>query len=369
MSATTGPFSLSLGQTTSCPNPSKGGLNFAAVQVQNASAFVLTVLAGGEQFTIQAFTASTVPLAGDGQPITLTAAQNPGNVTATNLTVTLVWLLPTNSQTGFETPPMLDGPLTSAAIVAAISGTITTQGATTLVGSGSFIAGAGGSGYEVLGPFSNVPSTTRSVLLLLQNAAVAPYQGTTISLPLIIGSTTGQSWYNESYRYNTNSDLFSSSYLPIYLPFYALEDTAFAIQLYYSNQSSQANAIEYQVLALPDADLNGSSQSPLFTFNSEYPDTPFLVTLTSGQQIVPAPPTGFYYRVKNISISVASSDSVAIIGATSGQYYYAPVNAQTGNVFLDVDILTSEALNGGNSGGVSTRFTGTYRLVPAAAPT
>jgi hypothetical protein len=118
MSTTNGPFTLTLDQQLPIPNPTLGGVNFAKVQLQNSSGFVLTVIAAGLTYTLQPFIAQTIPLDLDGQPIQVTPTQVPGGDDAGNNTLTAVWLL------DGETAPMQDGPLTAAAIAAAISGSV-----------------------------------------------------------------------------------------------------------------------------------------------------------------------------------------------------------------------------------------------------
>ena len=83
-------------------DPAQSGGNVSAsVQIQNSSAFVLSILAAGEPYTIQPFFAQTIPTGG--QPIVITPTQNPQNTSGN--TITIVWLL------NGETPPMDDGPL------------------------------------------------------------------------------------------------------------------------------------------------------------------------------------------------------------------------------------------------------------------
>jgi hypothetical protein len=99
---TVGPISLTIDVPVTEVDPAQGlGNSSATVQVQNSSAFVLMVLAGGDVFTIQPFFATTIPVTGT--PIVITPSQNPQNTSGN--TITLVWLLQG------EQPPMEDGPL------------------------------------------------------------------------------------------------------------------------------------------------------------------------------------------------------------------------------------------------------------------
>lgn len=103
-----------IGTAAIIPAPSFG-TDFANVQIQNSSVFVISVLAGGETFTIQSFTAQTVPLAGDAVSIIITPIANPlGENASIASSLIPVWLLEN------EKPPMQDGPLTAAALAAAI---------------------------------------------------------------------------------------------------------------------------------------------------------------------------------------------------------------------------------------------------------
>lgn len=115
MSTTNGPFALTLGEEISIPNPVISGQDFVNVQLQNSSVFVITVLASGLTYTIQPFVAQTIPLTAQGTPILVTPSQNPsGTKSGASSTLTAVWLL------AHEAPPMQDGPLTAAAILAGL---------------------------------------------------------------------------------------------------------------------------------------------------------------------------------------------------------------------------------------------------------
>lgn len=124
MATTGGSVTLTaVGAAVTVQAPSLGP-DFAAVQLQNSSVFVISALAGGETYTIQSFTAQTIPLASDAAPIVITPIADPsGEVAGIGSSLIPVWLLEG------ESPPMQDGPLTAAAIAAAI----TSQGIGTLV--------------------------------------------------------------------------------------------------------------------------------------------------------------------------------------------------------------------------------------------
>lgn len=124
---TTGPFTLTLDVDLSLPDPGLGSNNpSVAVQFQNASPFVVNVNSGGTVYTVQSFTAQTITAAGS-QPLSVEPiSSNLASVTTSASSLIVVWLL------AGESPPMADGPLTAAAI-AALSGVITSQGATDLL--------------------------------------------------------------------------------------------------------------------------------------------------------------------------------------------------------------------------------------------
>jgi hypothetical protein len=118
---TVGPYPVTLNIIDVEYDPAQAlGAQSANLQVQNSSSFILSILTAGDVYTIQPFTAQTIPVGG--QPIQNTPIANPSGLTDAD-TITIVWLL-----TG-ESPPMDDGPLTSAATVASIEGITFTEGA------------------------------------------------------------------------------------------------------------------------------------------------------------------------------------------------------------------------------------------------
>lgn len=132
-----GPDVLTVGAANVINDPAQAGGNpSAAVQIQNSSPYQLSVLAEGDVLSIQPFFAQTVEISG--QPITVTPIA--GTSTAV-CTVTFVFLLTAAANTGValpsglwvETPPQEDGPLTAAAIAAALStqGSVDNLGTTT----------------------------------------------------------------------------------------------------------------------------------------------------------------------------------------------------------------------------------------------
>src|ERR1017187_7445049 len=108
-----GPQSLTLNVPTVVPNPlAEWGNAPTQVQVCNLSGFLINASAGGLVYMIQSYTALTLPL---GQPgANLTMIPFSGTAAAPYNQVTETWLLSN------ETSPMPDGPLTAAAIAAAL---------------------------------------------------------------------------------------------------------------------------------------------------------------------------------------------------------------------------------------------------------
>jgi hypothetical protein len=114
---TQGPFGLTLGQTLPLNDPGATSNNPAtAVQIQNASPFIIEVNSGGNVLTIQSFTAQTMLTSGGGQQMSVDAiASGPTGQTTSPRSLTVVWLL------GGESAPMVDGPLTASAIATTLA--------------------------------------------------------------------------------------------------------------------------------------------------------------------------------------------------------------------------------------------------------
>ncbi len=173
-----GPFDLTLGTALPLNDPGANSNNPAtAVQIQNASPFIIDVNAGGIALTIQSFTAQTVPTSGGGQEMSVTPIQTnqPGQTTATKV-LTVVWLL------AGESAPMVDGPLTAAAIVNAFGNSIIT----TESGGGSALAGTS------VGPSSTVAllaAPAAGKVWRIQNISAAGPGAPPVTLQLRNGST------------------------------------------------------------------------------------------------------------------------------------------------------------------------------------
>ena len=117
---TTGPYTITSGQTLSLNDPATWSIASATVQLQNNTGYTIFVQSAGAGYNIQPFTSSTIPGAG-GQTIVVVVSAT-ANVQTGYLTA--VWLLPGQSA------PMPDGPmtiypktLTSLSVTAAVGGT------------------------------------------------------------------------------------------------------------------------------------------------------------------------------------------------------------------------------------------------------
>ena len=99
---TTGPYTITSGQTLSLNDPATWSIASATVQLQNNTGYTIFVQSAGAGYNIQPFTVSTIPCAG-GQTL-VAVVSSTANVQVGLLTA--VWLLP--DQTG----PMPDGPMT-----------------------------------------------------------------------------------------------------------------------------------------------------------------------------------------------------------------------------------------------------------------
>lgn len=181
---TQGPTTLTIGLVLPLNDPGANSNNPAtAVQIQNGSPFIVNVNVGGAVFTIQSFTAQTVPTAGGGQQMTLDPVASGGSSqsSAANSLV-VVWLL------AGEHAPMVDGPLTAAAVASGLAnagiagaGTLISATVTVPAGNGNPFTIANGT-YQVwnVGWMVQVtPPTTGSLVFESSGAfdAVTPEEG------------------------------------------------------------------------------------------------------------------------------------------------------------------------------------------------
>ena len=152
MSTTSPAVTPQLSVLSTIPDPTaQYGSPADRVQVQNASPFTLQVSVGGQQFTIQSFTAQTLPTSSTGAGCTIVATSGP---TGAQGSITAVWLL------AGEGPPMTDGQLTGAAQYA--------QGLGELLTTFAYVGGAGTNTVDFTIP---IPPNVRTLLV---------YVGTTL---------------------------------------------------------------------------------------------------------------------------------------------------------------------------------------------
>ncbi len=188
---TVGPITVTLNVETTEDDPAQAGGNpSVALQIQNSSCFVLTVLTIGAVYTIQPFFAQTVPVSG--QPVQITPTQNPSGLTGN--TITIVWLLDT------EQSPMNDGPLNlpiSTLEQLLQAGQATAIGYQNLtVGSGPILPGIAGKTLVVSSLVIQPGITTSGIIpVLVQtnagNVMVYEYAGTIPQPAVAIAYPTG----------------------------------------------------------------------------------------------------------------------------------------------------------------------------------
>lgn len=100
---TTGPYTLTNGVSVSLSDPYRYSTPAANVQLQNNTGFLLTVQSSGAPYTVQPYTATTIPTIMGGQSIVVVpSATTPNQVGQ----LSVVWLL------DGQNPPIPDGPLT-----------------------------------------------------------------------------------------------------------------------------------------------------------------------------------------------------------------------------------------------------------------
>lgn len=132
-------------------------------------------------------------------------------------------------------------------------------GSTTVIATGNLNPVAGT--FTI--PLANVPSTTRSLLLLVKPTNVVN-PGSTYGLPIAQGATSGQFWNAVGGLQewdNTNlshSPVAGVGMVPLLYPFYGLVDIAGSI-FWQDTGGNAADQVTYWVLALPDPDIKGSA--------------------------------------------------------------------------------------------------------------
>lgn len=182
-----GPQALAIGAATAIKDPAQGGGNpSVACQIQNSSAYQLSVLAAGDVLSIQPFTAQTIEISG--QPITVTPLAGASGTCS----VTFVFLLGAPASTGVqlsdgtwvETPPQQDGPLTAAAITAAAAPPGSVYGPISTAPTAGTITLSG----------IVIPPNARTVLISLKH--LVPLTPIVVTNVQVLGSSTAIAYYN-----------------------------------------------------------------------------------------------------------------------------------------------------------------------------
>ena len=207
---TTGPYTLTAGVSLSLSDPYRYSSPAASVQLQNSTGFLLTVQSSGAPYTIQPYTAATIPTIMGGQTLVVLPTSGTPNQVGS---LTAVWLL------AGQDPPIPDGSLTSgianqrvAISQNGLSGTQTftiplqatdlsmtlyfagtwsylnysVTGATTGVVYAQGFLAAASLGYQNVGPFSISGAVDTSVTLTISSPSSSSWNVTAI-----ISSTPG----------------------------------------------------------------------------------------------------------------------------------------------------------------------------------
>lgn len=365
MSTTNGPFTLNLGAEITTPNPTaQGGNPAASVQIQNSSVFVLQVLASGLTYTLQPFIAQTIPLgAGGGAPIQITPTQNPSGTTDASDTATLVWLL-----TG-ESPPMQDGPLTAAAILATVNPSATLVAAAANV---TVVNGAAQTGNF------DVPVSTRSLVVITELTNTTAGQLNGIELQTVVtGVVSNDSLVNTQVLEGVTLETFISPN-KVGAAFYGIVDSVGAVSWAFSSPTVAGLKITYWVIALPDDQFLGQLTSPIVVQVAENVDqyaTAVISSTTGAVTLVPGtPPEGFLWKVRNFlwnNSNATAATPVTLVGETSGAeigIIQIPEQvAGTSYSYPPLEYNMSEGLNVSTTSATAIRVFCTYRAVPAGA--
>ena len=206
MATTSAAYTPVLDTLITAPDPTaQWGTPATKLQVQNASPFTLEITCNGEQFTIQSFTAQTMPLDGAGTTVTMLPTSGPAGSQGS---ITAVWM-----QKG-QSPPMADGQLTGAAQYA--------QG----LGAVILTAGSGLNGIPSgVTQFATAPPNTRT--LVLYGSAAGPGSSAPTNVTISQGGIGGAFQYNDP-PYIT---ALPASNFVVVLPFYAGYLAGFGIEV------------------------------------------------------------------------------------------------------------------------------------------
>lgn len=355
------------GQTgVAIPYPTQGQSSgpWASARLQNASPYPMRLYLGGAYLdTLQAWTCNVYPL-----------QLNPGqSVTTAPLPLTYTTLTPANTPPagagdstlytdfglfGDTFPGSYPFSLAAQAVASAVAGTVFTEGLTTEIAQGTTTAIGGAIGFGAGSGFgSTIPTTTRSLLLILQPLSLA--SGTTsISFVGATGGPSNQDWYLSDEPLSLAA---FAAVPPIYFPFYGAIDDQIQISCNLNNGADNTSRFEYWLLALPDADLRGSSAIPDQTVQQTVADTAvgaLITAVLTPAALVPAPANGAKTnRVRNLSIyqNTTNLADIALLGATSGQIYWkcAVLGSGSPTSIPPFDCNCSEGINAEVTAGTS----------------
>jgi hypothetical protein len=195
-----GPFTLALSVPQTFIDPATYSENSANVQIQNTSAFQLSITTDGQQYSISPFFSQTVPCSEQGSVTIDPISQTLG---LAGNTVTLVWLLPN------EQSPQVDGALTTGSF--ATGDVLASESTSTILFNGSspgnyqsFLVS-----LSITGAVATPPSQYIDILVGNFTAQTNVGRRVPIKQYVAIGPTTV---YNESYYipvYASQGDLIS----------------------------------------------------------------------------------------------------------------------------------------------------------------
>lgn len=369
MSYLSGPTTYT-GTTLIVQNPGSTGNKVppVAVQIRNASAWVISTTTAGETYLIDPFTASTVPITSSESQISLIGTLD-AYPSLPNGYVTLEWLV--NGETASEP----DGPLTAAATVSAIlSGNVTNTPAARQVFQGAYTPG-------VNAPMNiNLQSTDRSLVVLLNTVLNSDRLS-------VIGNQSGAG-YSSGTVADTPEDWGWSC------PAYGSADTS--VSLVIANTTHIARTLT--ILALPDElvfgetwapesvqlmvpgspsflGVAGSLGTPMLIMGSNTPMGGLLVATNNntlsggtGNLLASNPPAGTYYRLHRLASPDMPSTGGPLSLIAAGNFV-----AEMGGALLQNDKdLTGQLVNGTvtffNGTSVNNpRIVLTYDQIPTSA--
>lgn len=303
---TAGPFYLTYQvQQTFGDTQAQWGQTSDFVQIQNSSGFVLQVTSGGDVYTIQPLTTATIPTQ-DGKGITV----YPGSIGAqqTTATIYLVWLLPG------QNPPMSDGPISPAL-----------------------------AGFYNLNNFQNVLPLTfsKSGPAGSANIVTLPLVG---SLPYVLVNftITSVTIYGNIVITGVGSGKTVSSgnlgVIASYSLLYTVQpgDTAITISTSWYTGSAIAGIIN-SAFGLSSSQTTPSDVVPYGGSLS----VSVVTTTTTSQIVLPAPQTGFSYRIHSVNLTGGSAGSFAKISVSGSQPFCTIVQGGTGFVNLGGRIVNA----------------------------